>query len=68
MPNETMAVFQPQGGLLVPERCIAAYARDWLCSRARRCRRVNKCWAGTRSLTGASKYGLIAPHTTPTNW
>ena len=27
MPNETMAVFQPQGGLLVPERCIAAYAR-----------------------------------------
>ena len=26
MPGETMAVFQPQGGLLVPERCIAAYA------------------------------------------
>ena len=28
MPPETMAVFQPQGGLLVPERCIAAYARQ----------------------------------------
>lgn len=27
MPGDTMAVFQPQGGLLVPERCIAAYAR-----------------------------------------
>ncbi len=27
MPGATMAVFQPQGGLLVPERCIAAYAR-----------------------------------------
>ena len=27
MPPETMAVYQPQGGLLVPERCIAAYAR-----------------------------------------
>jgi len=27
MPDETMAVFQPQGGLLVPERCISAYAR-----------------------------------------
>ncbi len=26
MPGETMAVYQPQGGLLVPERCIAAYA------------------------------------------
>lgn len=26
MPGETMAVFQPQGGLLAPERCIAAYA------------------------------------------
>jgi sarcosine oxidase len=26
-PPETMAVFQPEGGLLVPERCIAAYAR-----------------------------------------
>ncbi len=26
MPPETMAVFQPQGGLLVPERCIAAHA------------------------------------------
>ena len=27
MPGDTMAVFQPQGGLLVPERCIAAYAK-----------------------------------------
>lgn len=27
LPGETMAVYQPQGGLLVPERCIAAYAR-----------------------------------------
>jgi len=27
MPPETLAVYQPQGGLLVPERCIAAYAR-----------------------------------------
>ena len=27
MPGETRAVYQPQGGLLVPERCIAAYAR-----------------------------------------
>ena len=27
MPTETMAVFQPQGGLLVPERCISAQAR-----------------------------------------
>ena len=26
MPPETMAVFQPQGGLLAPERCISAYA------------------------------------------
>lgn len=26
MPPETMAVFQPQGGLLMPERCISAYA------------------------------------------
>lgn len=26
-PPETMAVYQPQGGLLVPERCISAYAR-----------------------------------------
>ena len=26
-PSETMAVFQPQGGLLVPERCISAYVR-----------------------------------------
>ena len=26
MPAETMAVFQPQGGLLVPERCISAHA------------------------------------------
>ncbi len=26
MPAETMAVFQPQGGLLLPERCIASYA------------------------------------------
>ena len=26
MPPETMALFQPQGGLLVPERCISAYA------------------------------------------
>lgn len=25
MPSETMAVFQPQGGLLVPERCIVAH-------------------------------------------
>ena len=25
MPAETMAVYQPQGGLLVPERCISAY-------------------------------------------
>ena len=25
MPAETMAVFQPQGGLLVPERCISAF-------------------------------------------
>lgn len=25
MPPETMAVFQPQGGLLVPERCITAH-------------------------------------------
>jgi sarcosine oxidase len=25
-PSETMAVFQPQGGLLVPERCIEAHA------------------------------------------
>ena len=27
LPGETMAVYQPQGGLLVPERCISAYAR-----------------------------------------
>ena len=27
MPAETMAVFQPQGGLLVPERCISAHAQ-----------------------------------------
>ena len=27
LPGETMAVFQPQGGLLAPELCIAAYAR-----------------------------------------
>ena len=26
MPSETMAVFQPQGGLLVPEDCIVAHA------------------------------------------
>jgi len=26
MPAETMAVFQPQGGLLVPERCIVAHS------------------------------------------
>ncbi|MCA9906474.1 MAG: N-methyl-L-tryptophan oxidase, partial [Anaerolineae bacterium] len=26
-PGETLAVFQPQGGLLVPERCIAAHIR-----------------------------------------
>ncbi len=26
MPAETMALYQPQGGLLVPERCISAYA------------------------------------------
>lgn len=26
-PSETMAVFQPQGGVLVPERCIEAHAR-----------------------------------------
>ncbi len=26
MPPETMAVFQPQGGLLAPERCISAHA------------------------------------------
>lgn len=26
MPPETMALYQPQGGLLVPERCIAAHA------------------------------------------
>ena len=25
MPPETMALYQPQGGLLVPERCISAY-------------------------------------------
>lgn len=27
MPDETMALYQPQGGLLLPERCISAYAR-----------------------------------------
>ena len=27
MPAETMAVFQPQGGLLAPERCISAHAQ-----------------------------------------
>ncbi|MCY3867197.1 MAG: N-methyl-L-tryptophan oxidase [Chloroflexi bacterium] len=27
MPAETMAVFQPQGGLLTPERCISACAQ-----------------------------------------
>ena len=27
MPPDTMALYQPQGGLLRPERCIAAYAR-----------------------------------------
>ena len=27
MPAETMAVFQPQGGLLLPERCISAHAQ-----------------------------------------
>ena len=27
MPSETMALFQPQGGLLVPEGCISAYVR-----------------------------------------
>ena len=27
MPAETMAVYQPQGGLLAPERCITAYAQ-----------------------------------------
>ena len=27
MPPETMALFQPQGGLLVPERCITAHAQ-----------------------------------------
>lgn len=27
LPGETMALFQPQGGLLVPEGCIAAYVR-----------------------------------------
>ncbi len=26
-PTETMALFQPQGGLLVPERCIEGYAK-----------------------------------------
>lgn len=26
MPAETMALYQPQGGLLVPERCIVAHA------------------------------------------
>jgi len=26
LPAETMAVYQPQGGLLTPERCISAYA------------------------------------------
>ncbi len=26
MPAETMTVFQPQGGLLLPERCISAHA------------------------------------------
>ena len=26
MPAETMVLYQPQGGLLVPERCIAAHA------------------------------------------
>ncbi len=26
LPAETMAVFQPQGGLLAPERCISAHA------------------------------------------
>ncbi|MCY3574305.1 MAG: N-methyl-L-tryptophan oxidase [Chloroflexi bacterium] len=26
MPAETMALYQPQGGLLVPERCITAHA------------------------------------------
>lgn len=26
MPAETMALYQPQGGLLLPERCISAYA------------------------------------------
>ena len=27
MPSETMALFQPQGGLLVPERCILAHIK-----------------------------------------
>ena len=27
MPGETMAVFQPQGGLLLPELCISAHAQ-----------------------------------------
>ena len=27
MPPETLAVFQPQGGLLLPERCISAHAQ-----------------------------------------
>ena len=26
MPDQTLAVFQPQGGLLLPERCITAHA------------------------------------------
>ena len=26
MPAETLALYQPQGGLLLPERCISAYA------------------------------------------
>ena len=27
LPAETMAIFQPQGGLLVPERCISAHVQ-----------------------------------------
>ena len=64
----TLAVLQPEGGFLLPERCIVAHVagapRRW----APRSTAASGCWNGSRAARGRARAHRPRCATRPTGW
>ncbi len=67
LPPETLALHQPDGGFLLPERCIVNYVMAAQAHGAEVHTPANRSWTGSRT-TAASGCGRSTTRTRPTSW